>query len=93
MKKRKGALRDTAYAKELCEPAVKRWRGGSEGRIERLFVKRTGTEEIRFSWWKNGNVARRPLDLPEDDLIDLFRDAIAKDIFTKSFKSRLRSLL
>jgi hypothetical protein len=86
-------MRDTKYARELREPAVKKWRGGSEGRIERLYVKGTKKEEIRFSWWKNGKITTRPLDLPEDDLVELFADAVAKNIFTDSFRSKLRSVL
>jgi hypothetical protein len=34
-----------------------------------------------------------PLDLGEDDLIVLFRDAIANDVFTDRFKAELRELL
>ncbi|MGD0930491.1 MAG: hypothetical protein ABR902_07565 [Candidatus Korobacteraceae bacterium] len=86
-------MRDTKYARELREPAVKKWPGGSEGRIERLYVKGTKKEEIRFPWWKNGKITTRPLDLPEDDLAELFAEAVAKDIFTDSFRLKLRSLL
>ena len=51
-------MRDTKYARELREPAVKKWPGGSEGRIERLYVKGTKKEEIRFPWWKNGKIIK-----------------------------------
>ena len=86
-------MRDTKYARELCEPGVKKWPSGSEGRIERLLIKKSRTEEIRFSWWKDGRLATRPLDLSEEDLVTLFEDAIAKDVFTTEFKSRLKGLL
>jgi len=86
-------VRETKYARELREPAVVKWPDDSEGRIERLLIKKTNQEEIRFSWWKGGKIATRPLDLAEDDLITLFQDAVAKNIFTDSFKSELRSLL
>jgi hypothetical protein len=43
-------MRDTKYARELREPGIKAWPSGSEGRIERLLIKQTGEEEIRFSW-------------------------------------------
>jgi hypothetical protein len=78
---------------ELCEPGVKKWPTGSEGRIERLLIKKSRTEEIRFPWWKDGRLATRPLDLSEEDLVTLFEDAIAKDVFTTEFKSRLKGLL
>ena len=86
-------MRDTKYARELCEPGVKKWPTGSEGRIERLLIKESGTEEIRFSWWKEGRLATRPLDLSEEDLLTLFEDAITKDVFTTEFKARLKGLL
>jgi hypothetical protein len=86
-------VRDTKYATELREPGVKKWPTGSEGRIERLLIKKSRTEEIRFSWWKDGRLATRPLDLSEEDLLTLFEDAIAKDVFTTEFRARLKGLL
>ena len=74
-------MRDTEYARELCEPGVMKWpSGGSEARIEKLLIKETDEEEIRFSWWKDGKLAIRPLDLSEHDLIALFRDALRESI-------------
>lgn len=35
----------------------------------------------------------RPLDLSEDDLIVLFRDAVAKDVFAPPFRMTLKSML
>ena len=86
-------MRDTKYATELREPGVVRWPTGSEGRIERLFIKKSSTEAIRFSWWKDGKLATRPLDLSEDDLLILFKDAVANHVFTDSFLSRLKQAL
>jgi len=87
-------MRDTGYARELCEPGVMKWpSGGSEARIEKLLIKETGEEEIRFSWWKEGKLAIRPLDLSEHDLITLFSDALAKEVFSEDFKSKLKSML
>ena len=85
-------MRDTDYATELCEPGRIQW-DDTEGRIERLLVKASGQEEIRFSWWKNGTIATRPLDLPEVDLLELLRDAIPKGVFTRQFRAELRDLL
>ena len=66
--------RDTSYATELAT-SVLRFPGGDEGRIERLLVKEFNQEEIRCSWWKDGRMMMRPLDLPEKDLLALLRAA------------------
>jgi hypothetical protein len=86
-------MRETKYAQELCEPAVRCFPSGDEARIEKLHIKESGEEEVRFSWWKEGKMVPRPLDLPENDLIALFRDAFAKDVFTPAFKMTLRDML
>jgi hypothetical protein len=87
-------MRETKYAKELREPGSFKWPDGiSEARIERLLIKETEVEEIRFSWWKDGKIATRPLDIGEDDLIALFEDAVAKGVFTDTFKAKLRAML
>lgn len=85
-------MRETKYATELRTPGRIQW-GNDEGRIERLFIKATKQEEIRFSWWTNGKMATRPLDLSEDELILLFRDAVTNDVFTPTFRAQLRELL
>jgi hypothetical protein len=86
-------VRETDYAVELCEPGVRQFPSGAEARIEKLHIKETEEEEIRFSWWKNGNMVPRPLDLSEGDLIALFKDALSKDVFTPIFRLKLRSIL
>src|SRR3954471_5309995 len=57
-------LRDTDYATELAR-AVLTFPSGDEARIERLFVKSQNQIEIRMSWWKDGKLQPRPLDLGE----------------------------
>jgi hypothetical protein len=84
-------VRDTTYATELASASVQ-W-GESEGRIERLMIKEAHQEEIRFSWWNEGRMIPRPLDLGEDDLLILFERAIAANVFTVDFRSRLRAIL
>jgi hypothetical protein len=84
-------VRETAYARELAR-AVLEYPGG-EVRIERLYVKDPGQEEIRFSWWPDGKMAQRPLDLPEDDLLALFKKGIQQNVFTPSFLQSLKRLL
>jgi hypothetical protein len=84
-------LRETPYAKELARATVA-WKGGG-GRLEALLNKERNQKEIRFSWWKDGRMAPRPLDLTEDELFSLMADAITKSVFTDGFVDRLRQLL
>lgn len=80
-------MRDTAYATELATAEI----GGC--RIERLYVKGQDQEEIRFSWWVDGKMANRPLDVPEAELLPLFREAIKKGVFSAEFLKELHSVL
>ena len=85
-------MRDTSYATEqatahlILNPT-------NEAKIERIFVKETNEEEIRFSWWKDGRMMLRPLDLAEGDLLQLLGNAIRAEVFTPEFRSKLRELL
>lgn len=79
-------MRDTPYAKELARADI----GGH--RIERLYVKGK-EEEIRFSWWKDGRMQTRPLDLPEHQLLPLFEQAIREGVFSKTFLRELHAVL
>lgn len=81
-------MRDTRYATERATASLQ-LDGGDECRIERLYVKETNEEEIRFSWWKNGKMMMRPLDLSEKDLLQLLKEAIKKDVFTSEFQSEV----
>jgi hypothetical protein len=80
-------MRDTTYATELATAEV------NDCRIERLHVKGEGQDEIRFSWWPDGKMANRPLDLPEGLLLDLFRKAIEAGVFSDEFLRNLHSVL
>lgn len=80
-------MRDTKYATELATVEV------NECRIERILVKEFGRPEIRFSWWPEGRMANRPLDLPEEDLLILMKEAIAKGVFSDTFKFGLVKVL
>lgn len=81
-------MRDTPYAKELITAED---RAGQ--RIERLYVKEHAREEIRFSWWKDGHLMVRSLDLPEDELLALLSVAFAKGVFREEFLLGLHSAL
>lgn len=77
-------MRDTPYATEIA--TVEDAKGA---RIERLHVKSSGQDEIRFSWWKDGKMAMRPLDLPEEDLLPLLVRAIDRGLFSSDFLNNL----
>jgi hypothetical protein len=80
-------MRSTPYADEIVSADVDGYR------IEKLFVKDKAREEIRFSWWKEGRFMSRPLDLPEDELLQLFRKAIQEGVFSERFLSDLKQSL
>jgi hypothetical protein len=85
------ARRDTSYAREIRSASVT-FRDGTEGRIELLFIKSSQQEEIRFSWWREGRMILRPLDLPEDALLVLLAEAVKQGVFSDGFVRSLKLL-
>ena len=88
-------LRDTPYATELKHGSFI-FPSGVEGRIERLRFKtgaEAGSEGIRFSWWKEGRMVPRPLDATESQLLDLFKNSLEQNVFSRDFKTQLLHLL
>lgn len=85
-------MRDTEYAREI-DSASYVWSSDSEARIERLHNKKRDQEEIRFSWWKDGNIVMRPLDLTEEELLALLQTSLQEGIFSLDFLRRLRQML
>ena len=81
-------MRDTPYAREIVSAT-----DAIGQSIERIFVKEQQQEEIRFSWWKNGTMVIRPLDLPEAELLPLLCDAIRKGVFSPEFLKGLHEAL
>jgi hypothetical protein len=79
-------MRDTYNATELATAILPYKDEVHECRLERIFVKEDNQEEIRFSWWENGNIVPRPPDLSERELLRLFEQAIANRIFTTEFR-------
>ena len=65
-------MRDTPYASEIARASIG-FDAANERRIERIHVKEQGQDEIRFSWWKDGRMTPRPLDLSEKDLLTLLQ--------------------
>lgn len=74
-------LRDTKYAREIARSVLK-WPSGDEARIERLEIKSTGKIEIRLSWWKDGQMQPRPLDLSEEDFYRLLVQGIRDGVLS-----------
>lgn len=85
-------MRDTPYARELITANFV-FPDNSEGRIERLYVRELQQEEIRFSWWKDGKMMMRPLDLREDELLGLLKNAVRQGVFSESFLTDLKRAL
>jgi hypothetical protein len=83
-------MRDTKYAAELATAQL-----GEQGyaRIEKLSVKGTNQEELQFSWSNDGRLMMSPLDLPEDQFLDLLGEALNQDVFSDAFKLGLLKLL
>ena len=84
-------IRDTPYASLFAQHKV------GEARVERLWVKDATQWEIRFSWWKNlgdgEKMMERPLDVPEDVLLELFRGGLCEGVFADDFTRELKDLL
>ena len=87
--------RDTKYARELASARLPSGpkKGKAAAAIERLFVKQTEQEEIRFSWWEGSRMMPRALDLPEEELLPLLKAAIDAGVFSDTFVKGLRALL
>ena len=83
-------MRDTKYATELATAQL-----GEQGyaRIEKHSVKGTNQEELQFSWSNDGRLMMSPLDLPEDQFLDLLGEALNQDVFSDAFKLGLLKLL
>lgn len=76
-------MRDTKYATEQCTTKV------GENRIERLFIKAHKQVEIRVSWWPDGRIANRPLDVTEADFITLLAQGVADGVLSGQFLPKL----
>lgn len=66
--------------------------------IERITVKASGEDEIRFAYYKknkndNERLILRPLDINENELLMLFADAVSKNVFTQDFQRKLKAIL
>jgi hypothetical protein len=87
----KSKRRSTRYATELTEPGVVLFPDKTEGRLERILVKERSEIRIRASWWKAGGGGMLPnaLDLTEEQLMALAKDALLKDVFSREFREKV----
>ena len=75
--------KNSRYAEEIARASI------GDTRIERLDVFAEAQEEIRISWWPNGRMAPRPVDLPEEMLIELLAKGIHANVLSADFLSKL----
>ncbi len=66
--------------------------------IEKITVHATGEDEIRFCYYKpnalgNPQLIMRPLDVPDEHLLQMFVAAVAEGIFTDNFREELKRIL
>jgi len=87
-----GPLRVTEYATELRRATIELGHG-NEARLERLYIHQHGREEMRLSWWQNGRMMDRPLDLAEADMVRLFAEGRRQRVFSEEFATDLRTAL
>ena len=89
-------ITETKYCKVLRQATI---REGNIGYgIEKIFVKALNQEEIRFVYFKDTlrkkqQLIARPLDLPEDDLIELIKESLNKNVFSKEFILNLKEIV
>ena len=76
-------MRDTKYATEQRTSKI------GDNRIERLFIKEHKQVEIRVSWWPDGRMANRPLDVTEGDFVALIAQGIVDAVLSSQFLPKL----
>jgi hypothetical protein len=62
-------------------------------RIERVFDWDSQEVSIRFSVWTGGKINLRPLAIPEDELLVLIGEAVARKVFSAAFLGELQAIL
>jgi hypothetical protein len=83
--------RDTRLTRELA--AARLPSGSGSVAVERIEVKKTGREEIRFSRWEGARMMPRPLALSEDELLPLLEAGLREGVFSEALVSGLRRAL
>lgn len=81
-------LRNSRYATETSRATLALY-DGSEARAERLYIKAQDQVEIRYSWWKDGALMPRPLDLSVEAWLALQARAILDGTLPADYDRRL----
>jgi hypothetical protein len=85
-------LRETRFLRELA--IAKLPLGGKTiAAVERIYVKKTKREEIRFSLWQGAKMEAKPLGLPEAELLPLLKAGLEAGVFSDEFTGGLREAL
>jgi hypothetical protein len=88
-------INSTKYCDLLAQGITQE--GDDISAVERIFVKSLNREEIRFAWYKEKNGTKqfrlRPLDLPEEELLELLKAGVDKGVFSKGFIESLKKSL
>jgi hypothetical protein len=89
-----GTPRDTKLTRELAAaklPAGPPATG--QVAIERIHIKKTDREEIRFSRWEGAKLLPRALAIREEELLPLLEAAVRAGVFSPEFVGGLRRAL
>ena len=85
-------LRETRFLRELA--VAKLPVGGKAfAAVERIYVKKTKREEIRFSLWQGAKMQAKPLGLLEAELLPLLKTGLEAGVFSDDFIGGLREAL
>lgn len=89
-------LKRTQYCDLLAQGTTQD--GDDISAIEKIYIKDIKREEIRFAWYKeekNGSrrFIPRPLDLTEEELLELLKDGLNQGVFSNTFKENFKKLL
>ncbi|MGF6950096.1 hypothetical protein QF028_002601 [Neobacillus sp. B4I6] len=89
-------IKSTQYCDLLAQGTTQE--GEDISAVEKIFIKDIKREEIRFAWYKeekNGSrrFIPRPLDLTEEELLELLKDGVNKGVFSKEFRENLKKIL
>lgn len=90
-------IKKTKYC--ILEKQARVQNGDDVAAIEDIYVRHLNRKEIRFAFYKaDGETGKdrfvpRPLDLTEEELLNLFKESIKEKIFTDHFKDELKVIL
>ncbi|MHB9094904.1 MAG: hypothetical protein ACYC21_09535 [Eubacteriales bacterium] len=80
---------------DVLNKAIVSLGNGEEARAEQILVKELNQMELRFTWWTQDGkrFQRAPLDLPENDWLLLFEEAVNSNVLSQEFIKGLLRIL